>query len=73
MAHLLFIAETAMKNFIAMWISGLQPTLDLLTMFDGSIFATLNVSSAQKPSLDKARRRRKSGMGTRQRRKLIRN
>ena len=73
MAHLLFIAETAMKNFIAMWISGLQPTLDLLTMFDGSIFATLNVSSAQKPSLDKARRRRKSGTGARQRRKLIRD
>ena len=49
MAHPLFVAEQAVRNFIIQWLSGLQPSLQLSTKPDGSIHVTSEVDTVPMP------------------------
>ena len=78
MAHPIYVAEQAMKIFIAQWLSGLKPSLKLSTKIDGTIVVMYEVSSVAVNSkkdnciTNGSRRRRRSGINSRIRRKLSR-
>ena len=79
MAHPICVAEQAIRNFINLWFSGLQPTLCLQTNADGSIFIKSEVISSSSivpgPSVAYTYRsnlRRRSGLPSRCRRRKYR-
>ena len=46
MAHPLAVAENAMRSFVVQWLSGLAPSLRILTKPNGSIEVISEVSSS---------------------------
>ena len=73
MASPSLLAEQATFQFFQHWSMGLQPSLSLTTNSDGSLCATLEVSSSLPYTSPQPKRRHRSGRASRLRRQDRRN